>query len=107
MGAAAGIVGGAVLGGISYLVQGKQQKIAAQKQQDAVDKAAADQKVIMDQQKAADAERKKKEESALQQGFARTALRRTAAAGPLPNAVPESAIGTVGNYANQKKLIGS
>lgn len=109
MGMAGGIVAGAVLGGVSTAVQANQQKIAAQKQRDAVADAEKRQNELLDQQKAQDAERKKKEEAAVQASFVRAgAARRPTSGASIPGAVAASAIGTQGNpAAAAKKLIGS
>lgn len=94
----------------STAVQSNQQKIAAQKQKDAVNDAAIAQKKVMDDQKSADDLRKKQEDAVTQAAFQKTAVARSSAptGANLPGAVPEQAIGAVGSpVVAAKKLIGS
>lgn len=104
----AGIAAIAVAG-TSVAVQANQQKIAGQKQQDALGDARIAQQKIQDQQTAADSQRKAQETATTQTAFATTAATRQGVSGAtMPGAVPDQAIGTVTNPANAaKKLIGS
>lgn len=105
-----GIITGAVLGGISTAVQANQQKIADQKQRDAISDAEKAQQSIIDQQKAADAARKQQEAAATQQAFATTAAARNTVSGAaLPGAVADTGtpVGNVPTAAKAaKSLIG-
>jgi hypothetical protein len=102
------IAGAIALAGISTAVQSNQQKIAAQKQKDALADAEKAQQKLLDEQKKADADRKKQEEAALQQGFAKvSAGRRGISGASLPGAVPQSSIGGSSSAGAAKKLIGS
>lgn len=102
-------IGAAVLGATVSAVQSNQQKVADQKQRDALSDAEKNQQKILDSQKAADLDRKKKEELATRQAFALSAAKRQGVSGAaLPGAVPQSAIGAPGNPSlAPKKLIGS
>jgi len=109
MAEASGLVGGAVLGGVSWLVQRNQQKIAEQKQKDALAKAEADQANVLNEQQKAEDDKKRKEKAATQQAFARSSAARSGGATALPGAVTaDQAIGSVGTPNTYgKKLIGS
>jgi hypothetical protein len=103
------VAAGLVFAGVSTAVQANQQKIAAQKQKDALADAQAAQDKLIGEQKKADADRKKKEEAALQQGFTKVAAARKGVSGAdLPGAVAASSIGapSAAGYPS-KKLIGS
>lgn len=105
----AGIAAVAVAG-TSVAVQANQQKIAAQKQQDALGDAKVAQQKMQDQQTTADNQRKAQESAATQTAFAATAASRQGVSGAaVPGAVTDQQIGTVGTSAAQatKKLIGS
>lgn len=92
------------IGGASVAVQANQQKIAAQKQSDAVADAQKAQQAQIDQQAQADAQRKAQENSAMQQAFASAASnRKQASAAVLPGAVPDSNVGAPGSAAAAAK----
>ena len=107
----AAIITGLVVGGAATAVSANQQKIAAQKQKDALGDAEKAQAKLLDEQKKLDADRKAKEDLATQQTFAKaaSARARNMSGGALPGAVPEqSTVGSVGNAAQaSKRLIGS
>lgn len=100
--AIAAVAGGAVA------VQANQQKIAAQKQRDAVGDAQKAQEDMLKQQQVADQERKDKEAAATAQAFTvAAASRRSVSGASLPGAAPDSSIGNPGNAAGAaKSLIG-
>jgi len=103
-------IGAIAIAGTSIAVQANQQKIAAQKQKDALGDAEKRQQELLDKQKAEDEARKSREEKATQAAFTRTAAsRRTVSGAKLPGAVAASAaIGSVGNGQQAaKRLIGS
>lgn len=101
-----GIIAGALLGAGATAVEANQQKIADQKQRDALADAQKAQQAQLDQQAQADAERKAKEAAATQQAFASAASnRKVTSAAALPGAVPDSNIGNPGNAAGAAKTL--
>lgn len=103
-------IGAIVIAGTATAVNSNQQKIAAQKQKDALGDAEKKQQELLDKQRGEDAARKAKEEKATQAAFMKTASsRRTVSGAQLPGAVAASAaIGASGNgQAAAKRLIGS
>lgn len=106
---AEGVIAGAVLGGVNTAVQANQQKIAAQKQRDALADAEKAQQKVLDDQKKADAERVAKEDAITQNAFAKVASTRKGVSGAnLPGAVTDQAIGVVsGPSTAGKTLVGS
>lgn len=104
-----GIITGAVAGLAATAIQGKQQKIAAQKQRDIMSDAAKKQDELIAEQKASDALRKKQEAASTQAAFIQSAANRQGVSGAdLSGAVAASSIGTVNAPASGgKKLIGS
>ncbi len=87
-------------------VQANQQKIAAQKQQDAMGDAQKAQDTMIANQNAADAQRKAQEQAATQQAFTVAASNRNNVSGAaLPNAVTDTGIGNVGNASQAAKTL--
>lgn len=109
MGTGGGVLAGAVLGLGATAIQANQQKIAEQKQKDALADAERKQQELLDKQKKDEADAKAKADAALQQGFAKAAsARRSTTGGQLPGAVAAVPGSTIGGSANSaKKLIGS